>query len=423
MAKVTRKKMARGVELTVDQVFEPITDMRLQLTTSNIESEQMQRGEGTFRLNFNIPWLGSKYFYDNRSINASVAIQDAGTNYATGSDIPTTTLGSGLGLTVNILEVGGGGEIERVEVSNPGVGYAEGDTVTVHRAAPPALDGLLKVSVGPSDFDGPFYIPFCLPSTGEHRGTNAEPVLGPNAPFPVLEEVSFSLDQSDEPAAILDHWYGRDKYQYHPARRWMPNPYGGKKTYDRPDAYEFTLSIFEKEQFFFNSSAQESSPFSAGGEAVSLNIPSSAFMSRTTRFNPISVGGINRQLHPLKTYCLAIFAPKLHDESITNREHCAAVNVWVSLKFKMPLVERDTATGLIRTLCRTSPSLRGQGGSADQHHLPGSRGLGHRRRTGRRGQRGGHIHQPATDRRAVQQQTAWRLQRFCSRIPNADHQG
>ena len=109
MAKVTRKKMARGVELTVDQVFEPITDMRLQLTTSNIESEQMQRGEGTFRLNFNIPWLGSKYFYDNRSINASVAIQDAGTNYATGSDIPTTTLGSGLGLTVNILEVGGGG--------------------------------------------------------------------------------------------------------------------------------------------------------------------------------------------------------------------------------------------------------------------------------------------------------------------------
>ena len=149
-------------------------------------------------------------------------------------------------------------------------------------------------------------------------------------------------DQSDEPAMVLDQWYGRDKYQYAPPARWMPNPYAGKKTYNRTDAYDFTISIYEKEQFFFDDSAMETDPFAVQGEAVSLNIPSSAFISRSTRFNPIAVGDINRQFDPFKTYVLAIFAPKLHDVS-TGRNHCMANNVWVSLKFKMLLTDRDTA--------------------------------------------------------------------------------
>lgn len=353
MAKVTRKKMARGVELTVDQVFEPITDMRLQLTTSNIESEQMQRGEGTFRLNLNIPWLGSKYFHDNRTSGTTASLTDAGTGYIVSNLATTAVVATGDGLTVDILEVGAGGEIERFRINRPGTGYSDGDTVTVDGGV--TLAGL-TLSVQPDKFDNPYYIPFCLPPLQENiGGTDAEPVLGPNAPFPVLEEISFSLDQSDEPAAILDHWYGRDKYQYHPARRWMPNPSGGKKTYDRTDAYEFTVSIYEKEQTFFNASPPETDTLGVGGEAVSLKIPASAFISRSTRFNPISVGDINRQFHPLKTYCLAIFAPKLHDISAIQREHCAAVNVWVSLKFKMPLVERDTAAEAVPHLVQNIP--------------------------------------------------------------------
>ena len=363
MAKVTRKKMARGVELTVDQVFDPISSMATQLNTSGIEAEQMQRGDGTFRLNFNIPWLGSKYFHDNRTSGITATIQDAGTGYVVAGNVATTPLvppvgpTAGSGLTIDILEVGAGGEIERFRIQRPGTGYGDGHTVTVNGGTSSAE---LKLSVKPDKYDNPFYIPFCLPPLQENfGGTDAEPVLGDDTPFPVLEEVSFSLDQSDEPAAVLGNWYGRDKYQYSPAYTWMPNPHAGKKTYNRTNAYEFTVSIYEKEQMFFGGAVDSGDPFEVGGEAVSLNIPSSAFISRTTRFNPISVGGISRQFHPLKTYCLAVFAPNLHDIS-TNREHCAAVNVWVSLKFKMPLVERDTASSLATYLVQNLPLHYGQ---------------------------------------------------------------
>ena len=416
MAKVTRKKMARGVELTVDQVFDPISAMATELSNARIEGEQLEHRYATFRMNFNIPWLGSKYFYDNRTSGVTgvlssggegytnvaatrvattggsgtgltvntlatitdVAITTGGTAYIGASGVPTTG-GTGLGLTVNTTDTAG--VITGVTISNAGSGYTDGDVLTIlGPVIPPALpctitltiavstatirdvgsgytDGDVltiaggttsaefTLSVVPDTYDGPMYIPFCLPPLQEDitQVTAGNLLMKAETPFPVLDEVSFSLDQSDEPAMVLDQWYGRDQYQYSPARRWMPNPYAGKKTYTRTDAYEFTLSIYEKEQFYFNDSTQEVDQFGVGGEAVSLTIPSSAFISRSTRFNPIAVGGVNRQFNPFKTYCMAIFAPKLHDAS-TNREHCTALNVWVSLKFKMPLTARDVAT-------------------------------------------------------------------------------
>jgi len=417
MAKVTRKKMGRGVELTVDQVFDPIRSMDTELSLSNIESEQMEKGESIFRLNFNIPWLGSKYFHDNRTSGVSITIKDVGTSYIVSGNLATTTGGAGSGLTVDILEVGAGGEVERVWINRPGTGYADGDTVTVAGGGPPP-DCVLALSVVADKFDNPFYIPFCLPPLQENfLGTDALPVLGPDTPFPVLKEISFSLDQSDEPAAILDHWYGRDKYQYTPARRWMPNPHGGKKTYNRPDAYEFTLSIFEKEQVFFNSSIQETNRFQVGGEAVSITIPASAFISRTTRFNPISVGDINRQLHPLKTYCLAIFAPNLHDIS-ASREHCVANNIWISLKFQMPLTVRDNASAPAPFTVQNMPLHFGQRSGPVIPVVQPVAGD-----TVIADGRGGHLDEPPTHRRAVQQQAQRRLQRVCPGVPFSAHRG
>ena len=66
MAKVTRKKIPRGVELTPDHAFEPIEDMKDEIVSSNIDADQRKKKYSTFRLNFNIPWLDSKYFFDNR---------------------------------------------------------------------------------------------------------------------------------------------------------------------------------------------------------------------------------------------------------------------------------------------------------------------------------------------------------------------
>ena len=361
MGKVTRKKLGRGIELTVDQVFDPLVGMKAQVE-GNIEAEQLQARYATFRLNYNIPWLGSKYFYDNRTIGTELeytsstgAFVPAGPVWYHGA--PTTTSGAGTGLTVDIQVTGG--VITVIYVNDSGSGYQDGETITVADPGSSPNSVTYRLTTRPDVHDGPFYIPFCLPPLQENIEGGTSVLLKSGAAFPILDEVSFSLDQSDEPAMVLDQWYGRDKYQYAPPRRWMPNPYAGKKTYNRTDAYDFTLSIYEKEQFFFNDSAMETEPFAVQGEAVSLNIPSSAFISRSTRFNPIAVGDINRQFDPFKTYVLAIFAPKLHDVS-TGRNHCMANNVWVSLKFKMLLTDRDTASAGSPELVQNIPENYGQ---------------------------------------------------------------
>lgn len=363
MAKVTRKKMGRGVELTVDQVFDPIKEMRDEI--GNIEAEQMQARYATFRLNFNIPWLGSKYFYDNRTIGTTAEMTSAGTGYTDPAGeyyAVSTTGGAGSGLLVDIV-IGAGGTITQVSINDPGTGYQDGDEVEIEQPNGVALATMakLRLTVGEDAYDGPFYIPFCLPPLQEDIESSVPIAAREGAPFPILDEVSFSLDQSDEPAMILGQWYGRDKYQYTPARRWMPNPYAGKKTYERTDAYDFTLSIYEKEQFYFHGGVKDADALGVGGEAVSLSYPSSAFIGRTTRFNPIAVGEINRQFDPFKTYCLAIFAPNLHDKTLANaRGHCVANNVWVSLKFKMPLTSRDEATAGAQYLVQNVPLHYGQ---------------------------------------------------------------
>ena len=346
MGKVTRKKLARGVELTVDQVYDPMEAMAFELNRSTVEAEQMATPSSVFRLNFNIPWMDSKYFYDNRTPGTTVAIKDGGDGYAN-TGVYETSGGAGSGLTVNILEVGGTAPNQYVvaaEVVDPGSGYVTGDTVEIVLSPAAATPATLTLTLGEDVYDGPLYIPFCLPPLqDEIVGPTASPPIKDDTPFPILEEVSFSLDQSDEPAAILGQWYGKSNYKYGSAEMWIPNPHAGKKTYNRPDAYDFTVSIYEKEQEFFGSGLQTDAGGKVGAEAVSITLPSSAFMARTTRFNPVDVGGINREFHPFKTYCLAIFAPKLHDKSPAN-EHCAALNVWVSLKFKRLLTKRDTTT-------------------------------------------------------------------------------
>ena len=113
MAKVFRKKMARGVELTVDQVFDPISAMAAELSAGNIEASQLQARYATFRMNFNIPWMGSKYFYDNRTIQLEGELTSVGSGYAppSGSILGQATTANspstGSGLTLDIVKEGG----------------------------------------------------------------------------------------------------------------------------------------------------------------------------------------------------------------------------------------------------------------------------------------------------------------------------
>ena len=280
MGKVSRKKLGRGIELTVSQVFDPISgaspSMKTELENVNIEVDQREASYGTFRMNFNIPWLGSKYFHDNRTADPSGTARDV--------------------------------------------------------------------------YDGPYYIPFCLPPTQdffEMAATGAAPSPKEGAPVPIVQELSFSFDQGDEPAAIVSHWAGRNDYDYASVSTpggpldWVPSPYEARTTYRRPDAYHTTITLYEKDQTYFSTSDDLAETLKPKAEVFSVTFQGATFAGRELRPNPVVVPGINRQLNPFKTYVLAVYCPNLHDTDSTRQAHCVMNNVWISLRMKMRLMPRD----------------------------------------------------------------------------------
>ena len=44
--------------------------MKPELDGVNIEGEQIEREYTPFRLNFSIPWLDNKYFFDNAEVDS-----------------------------------------------------------------------------------------------------------------------------------------------------------------------------------------------------------------------------------------------------------------------------------------------------------------------------------------------------------------
>lgn len=61
MAKVTRKRLARGTKLTADHIQTPLADIAAQLNTGAIEHEQMEGDSGSFRINLHIPYLAGDF--------------------------------------------------------------------------------------------------------------------------------------------------------------------------------------------------------------------------------------------------------------------------------------------------------------------------------------------------------------------------
>mgnify|MGYP003144794616 FL=1 len=59
MAKISRKKLSRGVKLTPEHVYPPLSAAASQLQSVAVEREQMQRGSAPFRVNLTLPYLAS----------------------------------------------------------------------------------------------------------------------------------------------------------------------------------------------------------------------------------------------------------------------------------------------------------------------------------------------------------------------------
>ena len=54
-----------------------------------------------------------------------------GSTYTLENEVPTTTSGAGVGMTVNILEVDINGSLRKVEIADPGSGYVTGDSIFI----------------------------------------------------------------------------------------------------------------------------------------------------------------------------------------------------------------------------------------------------------------------------------------------------
>ena len=70
MAKITRKRLARGTKLTKDHIQTPLSDAVAQINAGSIEQEQLEKANGTFRINMHVPYLASDYPFSSNVLSA-----------------------------------------------------------------------------------------------------------------------------------------------------------------------------------------------------------------------------------------------------------------------------------------------------------------------------------------------------------------
>ncbi|MAN61100.1 MAG: hypothetical protein CMI60_04050 [Parvibaculum sp.] len=210
---------------------------------------------------------------------------------------------------------------------------------------------------------GWYYIPFCLPPLQEDF--QAAVTASGEFPFPELNEVGFSFDQRSEPALPADRYAGKafDATLTSPDANYVSNIYEGNAVYERAGSVDIKLAIFEKSQHYFSpqviGSGTDATAVQAPGadaEVFSTTLSAAEISANAGRSNPVCYSGLSVTIDPKKTYMFAINADELVDPVSTTLLHTALVSVNVSLKFKMPLVERDAASAGAATDVQNVPT-------------------------------------------------------------------
>lgn len=158
-------------------------------------------------------------------------------------------------------------------------------------------------------------IPFVLPPPQEYFDVTGK--LNADTPIPILDEISISWDSRAEGCAITDHFNAPGRTDWTALAADM----------------DMTFRMYEKRTELFDASA----PLTPEREVVSVTMPGIGQVSRLDRRNPFLVENINQNLHPYRTYLIALEAPKLFRPTDTD----ALVNLTISLKLRYPLVTRD----------------------------------------------------------------------------------
>ena len=259
MAKVTRKRLARGTKLTADHIQTPLASIANQINDATIEQEQLEASDGTFRVNLHVPYLAS--------------------------DFP----------------------------------FSEDNVVIGH---------LMQEFAA-------YCIPFTFPPTQEMwSATSSGYSVSEQQPQFVLEEISFSFDQRDEPCAIKD--------QLKDDLTLESIDVSGNMDFDLVDSYELAIGMVEKPQGYFGESN-----FAFQKQIFNAPLSFQLFQADTRRYNPLVVTGINAAISPFKTYAFTIRAPGLgHTGSKpSNRKSQCLVSVQISMKIRATLMKRDVYSG------------------------------------------------------------------------------
>ena len=247
MAKVTRKRLARGTKLVTEHVFTPIDDgsspsIGHQINNAGLDDANLSTTFVPFRVNLNIPFIDSKF------------------------------------------------------------GSVDSRVFSVPFVLPPLQDTFAYTTNG-------------MTKTPTVTASNSPSIV-------ILDELSLSVDQRAEPAAIEDNWSG------------SPAGFGdqaGKLNFDEQSKTGMKISIFQKPAKFFT-------PMTGvwPNELASFEVPYNFWVAD----GPFVIKDLNKAIDPYKTYALGIEVPDSANQGV------ALVNICASLKFKHALVARDQGSDI-----------------------------------------------------------------------------
>lgn len=146
MAKITRKRLARGTKLTADHIQTPLASAVSQINAGNIEQDQLESSNGTFRVNLHIPYLASDFPFSENPIKGTASGGDKMLEYCTFS-IPFT-----LPPTQDLFSASRGAPFS-INTNQPDIVLDEISFSFDQRAEPCAIKDQMKDDLDVEDYD------------------------------------------------------------------------------------------------------------------------------------------------------------------------------------------------------------------------------------------------------------------------------
>ena len=297
MSKIKKKDLARGSRINPEQIWSSNLDgVATNLSSANtvnqegLNQEQYEQGNGTFKIHWNIPWLGSKWTRYN------------------GTEKPYIIPFCLLPFQEFLSPIG------KLDEKTPSIIMTEFSYGFDTRGEPAFITdqdcgpGVAPAPVAPGASDQTWgaYLRRIAP-------------YGPNFPGGGARAIAEEFSQME---TNLNH---------------------GKLFYGFETRGDLKFSVMRKPMKYFRPDA-DNYPTE---EVYNLVAPMAAFLSSDLRLNPHFEKDLNVNIDPYSSYCLGINLPELHDASAVDgddtQDNLAIVNLNIVIKFKHRLVTRDVS--------------------------------------------------------------------------------